>query len=87
MIQAEQDRPPMQQALTAQMMKEALQRERDKIAELRKTQESQQIRSEDEHGSGRGHRHPRDQRRRGQSDQEPMDSNEPWSGQIVNIKV
>ncbi|SDB59895.1 hypothetical protein SAMN05660653_03062 [Desulfonatronum thiosulfatophilum] len=77
----------MQQALTAQVMKEALQREREKIAELRKTQESHQVRPEDEHGSGRGHRHPRDQRSREQSDQEPMENNDPWSGQIVNIKV
>ena len=88
MIQAEQDRPPMQQALTSQLMQDALQKEREKIAELKKTQESFQIRPDDGQGQGRGGRQSRrDRGREPESKEEPSPSPDPWSGQIVNLKI
>ncbi len=87
MIQAEQDRPPMQQALTAQLMQEALKREREKIAELKKTQEALQMRPDDEHDRGRGEGHARKDRRHQEQSDELNQNPDPWSGQIVNLKV
>ena len=87
MIQAEQDRPPMQQALTAQLMRDALQQEREKVAELKKTRESYQVRPEDEQGQGRGGRQTRQDRRQPEPEEKPPASQDPWSGQILNLKV
>lgn len=88
MIQAEQDRPPMQQALTSQLMQDALQKEREKIAELKKTQEAFHIRPEDEQEQGRGGGQARrDRRRQPEPEDKPAASPDPWSGQIVNIKI
>jgi len=83
MIQAEQDRPAMQQALTASLMQEAMRRERQQGQELKKTQESAQLRSED----GSSGDHPRHQRHQAKPDEEPPESTDPWSGQIVNITI
>lgn len=88
MIQAEQDRPPMQQALTAQLMQDALKKEREKVAELKKTGENMQVRPDDEHDQGRGGGRNRNQRRPSEeAEEEPAESPDPWSGQIVNLRI
>ncbi|WP_035271260.1 hypothetical protein [Desulfonatronum thiodismutans] len=88
MIQAEQDRPAMQQALAGSLMQEALKKERERIAEVKKTEESFQVRPEDEQDRGRGGRQPRrDQRRQAEPEDEPLGHKDPWSGQIVNLKI
>jgi hypothetical protein len=87
MIQAEQDRPAMQQALTASLMQEAMRRERQQVQELKKTQESAQLRSEDGKDRGSSGDHPRHQRHQAKPDEEPPESTDPWSGQIVNITI
>lgn len=86
MIQAEQDRPAMQQALTASLMQEAMRRERQQVQELKKTQESAQLRSEDGNERGSSGDHPSHQRQQPKQE-EPPESTAPWSGQIVNITI
>lgn len=88
MIQAEQDRPAMQQALAGSLMQEALKKERERIPEVKKTEEPFQVRPEDEQNQGRGDRPPRrDHRRRAEPEEEPTTEKGPWSGQIVNLKI
>ncbi|PTN37047.1 hypothetical protein [Desulfonatronum sp. SC1] len=88
MIQAEQDRPAMQQALAGSLMQEALKKERERIPEVKKTEESFQVRPEDEQDQSRSGRQPRrDHRRQAEPDEEPQAGKDPWSGQIVNLKI
>lgn len=88
MIQAEQDRPAMQQALAGSLMQEALKRERERIPEVKKTEESFHVRPEDEQGQGRGGRQFRqNKQRKAEPEEEPVPGKDPWSGQIVNLKI
>ena len=88
MIQAEQDRPAMQQALAGSLMQEALKKERERIPEVKKTEESFHVRPEDEQDQGRrGRQSRRDQRRQAKPEEEPQAGKDPWSGQIVNLKI
>lgn len=87
LIQAEQDRPSMQQSLAAGLMRDLLRQEREQVSELKKTQESYHVRSDEE----RERRHP-DQHARGDTNarenlDDSVEQTDPWSGQIVNIKV
>lgn len=88
MILAEQDRAPMQQALTAALMQDALKKEREKIPEVQKTEGSFNVHADDEHDQGRGgrrqHQGPRDQTK---PEEESSSGGDPWSGQIVDLKV
>lgn len=88
MIQAEQDRAPMQQALTAALMQDALKKEREKTPDVKKTEESFNIRADDEQDQGRGGRQQRrSHRRQAKPEEESSSDNDPWSGQIVDLKV
>lgn len=87
MIQAEQDRPPMQQAMAAQLMQEALKKEREKIPDVKKTEESFLVRPDDEHNHERGGHQPRHRRDQPEPEEEPSAGRNAWSGQIVNLKI
>ncbi|HDQ40175.1 MAG TPA: hypothetical protein ENN39_04010 [Desulfonatronum sp.] len=87
MIQAEQDRPSMQQALAAAQMRDHVQKEREQVAELKKTQETLQVRSDAERERRHAGQHaPQDKHAREEEEGAP-ESVDPWSGQIINIKV
>lgn len=86
LIQAEQDRPSMQQALAAEQMRDLLRQEREQVGELKKTQETLQVRPDEERHRGHHDQQAR-QEREPDKEEEPAESTDPWSGQIVNIKV
>lgn len=87
LIQAEQDKPSMQQALAAEQMRDLLRQEREQVTELKKTQETLHVRPDDE----REQRQRQEQSRREREAQQDQDvgaeHNDPWAGQIINIKV
>lgn len=87
LIQAEQDRPSMQQALAAGLMRDLLQQEREQVSELKKTQETFHIRPDDERGRNRSDEQARRERHPQESGNDSFEQADPWSGQIINIKV
>lgn len=87
-IQAELDRPAMQQALAGSLMQEEMKKERERIPEVKMTEESVHIRPEDEQEHGRGGRHSRrESRRQEEPEEEQAGGQDPWSGQIVNLRI
>ncbi|WP_045223052.1 hypothetical protein [Desulfonatronum thioautotrophicum] len=86
LIQAEQDRPPMQQALTAALMQDALKKERERIPDVKKTEGSFHVRPDDEQGQGDQQQY-RNQQRHAEPEGEPSAETDPRTGQIVNLKI
>lgn len=87
LIQAEADRPNMQQALAAEQMRDLLRQEREQVSELKKTQETLHVKPDDERERGRNDQQAhREQEPRGEQE-EVAGQTDPWSGQIINIKV
>jgi preprotein translocase subunit SecD len=87
MIQVEQDRPSMQQALAAEQMRDHLRQEREQVSELKKTQETLHVRSDAERDRRHADQHSRKDRHPKEEEEAAPDTTDPWSGQIVNIKV
>ncbi len=87
LIQAEQDRPSMQQALAAEQMRDLFRQEREQVAELKKTQETLHVRPDDERDQRRRQEQSRREREAQHNQDAGTEHNDPWSGQIINIKV
>ncbi len=87
LIQAEQDRPSMQQALAAEQMRGLLRQECEQVSELKKTQETLQVRPDDERERDRHDQQARQEQKPRKKQEEATGYADPWSGQIINIKV
>jgi len=87
LIQAEQDRPSMQQALAAEQMRDLLRQEREQVSELKKTQETLHVRPDDERERDRHDQQARREQEPRKEQEEATGHADPWSGQIINIKV
>lgn len=87
LIQAEQDRPSMQQALAAGQMRDLLRQEREQVAELKKTQEPLHVRPDAERDQNPADQQPRRDQKPRKEQEAPADNADPWSGQIINIKI
>lgn len=87
LIQAEQDRPGMQQALAAGLMRDLFNQERQQVSQLKKTQETYHVRPDEERDRGRPDEHARREKKPRDNPDDPGQQTDPWSGQIINIKV
>lgn len=77
----------MQQALAGSLMEEALKKERERIPDVKKTEEPLHVRAEDDQQRRDGRQPRREHRRQAKPEEEPAPGNDPWSGQIVNLKI
>lgn len=87
LIQAEQDRPSMQQALAGELMRDLFRQEREQVVELKKTQEALHVRPDDERDRRGREEQSRREREALRDEEDTSEHNDPWSGQIINIKV
>jgi uncharacterized protein YlxW (UPF0749 family) len=87
LIQAEADRPSMHQALAAEQMRDLLRQEREQVSELKKPQETLQVRPDDERERERNDQQAHREQKPREEQEEVTGHVDPWSGQIINIKV